>query len=162
MADRFGSHLSCLDVVLQPICGEYGVGNTPLPSRTYNGVPIPYLNGSVAITDGWEIPDPDYNYTAQELREIWEPGAELLADAHALRANGQRHLGGLAADAVRVAQWRGHGKGLCVFEETDGEQERRGALCDSSMLGSQYGVALNAVLGVDHLTILNPNNYCYC
>ncbi|KAK1763027.1 hypothetical protein QBC33DRAFT_550771 [Phialemonium atrogriseum] len=68
----YDSRLRCTDVKTPVECGET-VGNvTGSPLRTFLGVPIQYLNGSVTQQDGWELTEDDYGVSTQNLTDMWD------------------------------------------------------------------------------------------
>jgi hypothetical protein len=71
---RYGSPLVCQQLSTPDACGEYGPGNAGSSVPSYGGVPIPFLNGSVTTTDGWEFQKDlgdAYNST-KDLQEFWD------------------------------------------------------------------------------------------
>lgn len=71
---RFGSLTTCDSISTPDECGEHGPGNAGSSVPSYGGVPIPYLNGSVTSTDGWEFEGDigtHYNST-KDLQEFWD------------------------------------------------------------------------------------------
>lgn len=62
------------DQALRPGSGENGPGEAGSFVPSYNGVPIPYLNGSVTSTEGWVYEDDAgtrWNST-KDLRNFWD------------------------------------------------------------------------------------------
>jgi len=50
---QFGSRVLCSTLTAPVECGKDGPGNAGTATRSYNGVPMRYLNGSVTDSDGW-------------------------------------------------------------------------------------------------------------
>jgi len=54
-ASRYGSVVACRSLKTPEECGKNGPGNSGTSVPSYPGVPVPYLNGSVTQSDGWEF-----------------------------------------------------------------------------------------------------------
>ena len=75
-ASRYGSVVSCRSLRAPDECGENGPGNAGRASvPSYPGVPVPYLNGSVTQSDGWEFASTTAMVKAnstEDLRLFWD------------------------------------------------------------------------------------------
>jgi len=70
----FGSKVTCSTLSAPPECGR-GPGGSGSAVRSYQGVPVQFLNGSVTATDGWYYRESNARYRAnstEEVREYWD------------------------------------------------------------------------------------------
>ncbi|KAL2271404.1 hypothetical protein VTJ83DRAFT_775 [Remersonia thermophila] len=67
-----GQVTTCGSLPTPDECGDYGPGNAGIAVPSSGGVPVPYLNGSVTLTDGWHF-DGDDDYRGIEDRQaFWD------------------------------------------------------------------------------------------
>ncbi|KAK0648206.1 hypothetical protein B0T16DRAFT_388487 [Cercophora newfieldiana] len=66
---HFGSKVTCSSLSAPAACG-YGPGNSGSAVRSYQGVPVPFLNGSVTTTDGWYYREENPRYRANSTEEV--------------------------------------------------------------------------------------------
>ncbi|KAK3901307.1 hypothetical protein C8A05DRAFT_35027 [Staphylotrichum tortipilum] len=71
---RFGSRVTCAGIAAPPECGAYGPGNAKTSVASYEGVPVPFLNGSVTTMGGWlfERDRGVYYNSTGDLRAFWD------------------------------------------------------------------------------------------
>ncbi|KAH6623291.1 hypothetical protein F5144DRAFT_357379 [Chaetomium tenue] len=71
---RFGSLARCSSLDTPDECGEWGPGNAGGAVPSYGGVPVPFLNGSVTTSDGWEFGGDagEYYNSTKDLHEYWD------------------------------------------------------------------------------------------
>lgn len=74
-ATRYGSVVGCRTLKTSDECGMNGPGNAGSSVPSYPGVPVPYLNGSVTQSDGWEFESKLAMVRAnstEDLRLFWD------------------------------------------------------------------------------------------
>ncbi|KAK3306079.1 uncharacterized protein B0T15DRAFT_534268 [Chaetomium strumarium] len=71
---QFGSLVGCNTMHFPDECGPNGPGNSLFNAASLNGVPVPFLNGSITRSDGWQFEDyrgSSYNST-EDLQLYWD------------------------------------------------------------------------------------------
>ncbi|KAK4443026.1 hypothetical protein QBC34DRAFT_499285 [Podospora aff. communis PSN243] len=133
----FGSRVACSTLNTPDECGENGPGNSGSATRSYQGVPVRYLNGSVTETDGWYYRSGrDRANSTEYVKEFWDrmvlnywPFVTVLVDVE-----GEKDGEGLVNVACVAPNGQGTGKGFTfsgvkpalaeVEEEKDTENKK--------------------------------------
>jgi hypothetical protein len=71
---QFGSRVGCNIMHFPDECGPNGPGNGSYAVESPNGVPVPFLNGTTTMSDGWQFEDykgSSYNST-EDLQLYWD------------------------------------------------------------------------------------------
>lgn len=159
----FGSVVTCNPLSVPDECGPHGPGNAGGSVPSYGGVPVPYLNGSVTVEDGWLFERDKgklYNSTADLqlfydslVLNYWTIVTVLVNATIDPNATSKSRSSGLARVHCIAPNGVGTGKGFAFSGTSPNAQGGSGGGGNGANNGNSAGGGKDNGAGVAHPTV---------